>query len=125
MSRKGLEFKNKVKLEIFKRAGGPDNIRCEGCGLLLRGKPFDYDHDVEIWELPSELREKFRKEGVPAEYGQLLGKACCHKPKTAQKTAERTRCDNLLKKAAKTKKKSGGFKGWRKFDGTVVWNNKK
>lgn len=124
MSRRGLEFKASVKLEMFRRAGGPENVCCEGCGMRLGGKPFDYDHSVEIWELPEELRERFRKEGVPAEYGRLLGKLCCHQPKSARKAAERAKCNKVIKSVAKVKKPKQGFKGWRKFNGDVVWNDK-
>jgi|SRR5688572_3805358 len=124
-SRKGLEFKAAAKLAMFQRAGGPEDVHCEGCGLRLGGKPFDYDHTVEIWELPFDLIELFRKNGVPAEYGKLLGKNCCHKAKSARKAGERAHCKRIVEKAARVKKKSsfltnrdGEFK--KKMDGTVV-----
>lgn len=123
-NREGLEFKAAAKLEMFRRAGGPENVHCEGCGLRLGGKPFDYDHTVEIWELSSELRALFRKNGVPAEFGKLLGKACCHQPKSARKTAERAHCDRIIEKTARAKKAKQPFKGWRNFRGDVIWNDK-
>jgi hypothetical protein len=43
MSRRGLEFKAAVKLEMFRRAGGPENLCCEGCKLRLGGKPFEVE----------------------------------------------------------------------------------
>lgn len=127
MSRKGLEFTAKTKLAMFRRAGGPENLRCEGkdCGLPLMGKPFEYDHTVEIWELPEALRREFRKHGVPAEYGKLLGR-CCHQPKTSRKAGERAKCNKVIKSVAKVKKARNPIPGsrgtpWRKkMNGEVV-----
>jgi hypothetical protein len=122
MSRKGLEFKASVKLEMFRRAGGPENVCCEGCGMRLGGKPFDYDHTVEVWELPDELRREFRKHGVPAEYGKLLGH-CCHAPKTARKAAERAKCNKVIKSVAKVKKPSRPMPGSRASGWKKTFNN--
>jgi hypothetical protein len=124
MTRRGLEFSKSVKLAMFKRAGGPGNLHCEKCKLRIGGKPFDYDHTIELWELGAELREKFAEDGVPAEYGQLICKPC-HSQKTGQKTGERAHGKRIVEKAAKVKKRSsfqanrdGKFK--KKMDGTVI-----
>ena len=121
MTRRGLEFTAKTKLTMFRRAGGPEALRCEGCQMLLRGKPFDYDHTIECWELPDELRREFRKYGVPAEYGKVLGKLCCHSEKTARKAGERAKCNKVIKSVAKVKKARQPFKGWRNFRGEPVF----
>lgn len=105
--RRGLEFKKPVKLALFRRAGGPENLCCEGCGMPLKGKRFDYDHQIEIWEMPSELREKFIKEGVPAEYGKVLGYLCCHQEKSASKTGERAHGDRIIEKEARADARKG------------------
>lgn len=45
-----LEIPKKIKLEVFKRAGGPDNLACEGCGFPLNGLAFQYDHILAAQE---------------------------------------------------------------------------
>jgi hypothetical protein len=95
---------------MYRRAGGPDRLRCENCGLKPKGNLFEYDHTVELWELPSELRERFLEEGVPAEYGKLL---CvpCHDEKSGKKAGERAHGNRIFEKAAKAKpKKRSSFK---------------
>ena len=117
-----LEFTKAVKLEMFKRAGGPANVCCEGCSVPLKGKPFDYDHVLECWEM--EDVEHGLRAPLTASDGKLLGR-CCHAPKTAQKAGERAHCTRIVEKAARCKPKSrpmpgskaSGFK--KKMDGTV------
>jgi len=92
------EFSKPMKLEMFRRAGGLENLCCEGCGLPLRGKPFEYDHTLECWE----MRER---KVLTAGDGKLLG-YCCHKPKTAKKTAERAHGNRIIEDTARAKKKS-------------------
>lgn len=122
MNRKGLEFRAAVKLQMFRRAGGPEALRCEGCQRLLMGKPFDYHHVVAVWEMPDDMRREFRKTGVPAEYGKVLGH-CCHAPETKKGAAARAKCNKVAKSVAKVKKAKQHFRGWRKFNGDVVWND--
>ena len=97
-----LEFSAKVKQEIWRRAGGPGNLRCEGCGLPLNGKPFEYDHTVECWE----MRQEGRSRPLTAEDGKLLGR-CCHRPKTARKAGERAHGKRIVKKSAKAMRRKG------------------
>lgn len=115
-----LEFTDKVKLEMFHRAGGPGNLRCEGCRLSLRGKPFEYDHMVECWEM-EDIQHGLRSPLTAAD-GKLL---CipCHDAKTGKKAGERAHGKRIVKKAAKAHKpKRGGFSKRlsRKMDGTIV-----
>lgn len=72
------EFPRRIRAAIILRATNADGIVCcEGCGLVLGKKPFDVDHT-----LPEALvMDKSRP--LTAEDGKLLGKACCHTPKTA------------------------------------------
>lgn len=70
------EFTKPVKAEIVKRAMTPaGQIACEGCGPILGRKPYHIDHTI-----PDALIVEKRK--LTAEDGKLLGKECCHDPKT-------------------------------------------
>jgi hypothetical protein len=113
-----IEFTKAQKLEMFKRAGGPERLCCEGCGIPLRGKRFDYDHSVECWERPD--RDK-----LTAEDGKLLGWDCCHKAKTAKKAGERAHSNKVMEGVARARRKGPPIpgsrdSGWkRKMDGTL------
>jgi len=102
---KRLEFSKPVKIEMFRRAGGPNDLRCEGkdCGLRLMGKPFEYDHTIEEWE--REDIEKGLRPPLTAEDGQLL---CipCHDAKSGKKAGERAHGKRLIAKAARAKPRS-------------------
>ena len=116
-----IEFAKSVKLEMFKRAGGPENLCCEGCGFPLRNKPFEYDHTIEEWERGGSQGER---KPLTAADGKLLG-YCCHKPKTAQKTAERAHGNRIIEGAARARRKGQPVPGsrntrWkRKMNGQV------
>lgn len=124
MSRiKRLEFSKAVKLEMFKRAGGPGDLHCEGCHQPLGGKPFDYDHVIEEWER-EDVAHGLRAPLTAAD-GKLLGKLCCHQPKSAAKTKERAHVYRVIEKAARVKRKSSFPTNrdgrWRKkMNGEVV-----
>lgn len=93
------EIPEKVKLEVFDRAGGRrGELACEGCGLRLMGKAFQYDHQIEEWE---QLLQKHERRSILADDVKLLGQDCCHAPKTAKKTKERAHGKRLVRKAAK------------------------
>lgn len=102
-----VEFTKKVRLEIFLRAGGPNRLVCEGCGLPLNGKAFEVDHCVEEWERGGYSPDR---KPLTAEDGKLLGKACCHLAKSNKKKAEKAHGDRIIAKAAGVRKKSS----WRK-----------
>lgn len=71
------EFSKPVKAEIVRRAMLPDGkIACEGCGLILGKKVFNIDHCIP----DAMFLDKSRK--LTADDGRLLGKECCHDPKT-------------------------------------------
>lgn len=121
-----LEFDKHVKMEMFRRAGGPENLRCEGCQMLLRGKPFEYDHTLECWEMEDVAH--YLRPPLTAEDGKLLGKLCCHQPKTARKSKERAHGVRLVEKSAGIKRgdKRSSFRTNRdsrykkRMDGKVV-----
>lgn len=102
MSVKRIEFKAAVKLQILKRAGFPENPRCEGCGRSLKGERIEIDHTIECWEM-REPRE------LTAEDGKALGAKCCHLAKTNRKKGEKAHGDRLIKKAAGIERKRSSF----------------
>lgn len=74
------EFSKKVRLEIVKRAMLPSGeVACEGCGLILGGKPYEIDHTIP----EAMVTDRSRK--LTAEDGKLLGKGCCHAEKTRKR----------------------------------------
>jgi len=116
-----LEFSKPVKIEMFRRAGGPNDLRCEKCQLRLMGKPFEYDHTLECWEM--EDIEHGLRPPLTAADGKLL---CipCHARKTGKKTGERAHGKRIIAKAARAKPKSSFATNrnspWKKkMDGTV------
>jgi hypothetical protein len=74
---KRREFTRDVKAQIVLRATNADGqVVCEGCGIVLGKKPYHIDHTI-----PDALTvDKSRK--LTAGEGKLLGKKCCHDPKT-------------------------------------------
>jgi hypothetical protein len=120
-----LEFSKKAKMEMFRRAGGPEDVRCEECSLRLKKGDWDYDHTVAEWildQIAHDLREP-----LTAADGKLLGKSCCHVEKTSKENKERAHGKRIQLKAAKADKPKGapipGSKrsNWkRKMDGTLV-----
>jgi hypothetical protein len=74
MSRRNFTRNQKEQITI--RATNADgNICCEGCGLVLAGKPYEIDHTI-----PEALRpEADKKQPITIAEGQLLGMACCHR----------------------------------------------
>lgn len=115
-----LEIPKRTKLAVFKRAGGPGALRCEGeCGLPLKGKRFEYHHEHAEWmqNVPRSEREAITPEEV-----KLL---CipCHAAISAKDTTVRAHCNRIVEKTAKVKKSNPlpGSKasGWRhRMDGT-------
>jgi hypothetical protein len=106
-----LEFSKPVRLEIFRRAGGPGDLRCEGCGLSLQNKAWEVDHVIEEWEM--EDVEHGLRAPLTAADGKLLGKYCCHVPKTAKKAKERAHGKRIVAKAARCASKSRPIPGSR------------
>lgn len=73
------EFPRKIRAAIVLRATNADGlICCEGCGLVLGRKPYEVDHTTP------EALVMDKSKPLTADDGKLLGKACCHSPKTAE-----------------------------------------
>jgi hypothetical protein len=98
-----LEIPKAVKREVFKRAGGPGNLICEGCGLPIGGKVFDYDHSF-----PEYLQSAPKSERtITADDVRLLGWECCHKPKTIKEIKANCQGKRIVAKAARANKPKG------------------
>lgn len=100
----------RVKVRRFKHFNG----RCANCDLPIVGKLRPaYDHVV-----PLILGGENRENNI-----QLL---CvpCHGLKTKQDVADKSTAYKKRTKAIGIRKPSS-FRGWRKMDGTVVFNNKR
>jgi hypothetical protein len=71
------EFTGKVKGEIVLRATNAAGVVCcEGCGLPLGKKPYNIDHTI------ADALVLDKRRPLTVDDGKLLGKACCHDPKT-------------------------------------------
>lgn len=118
-----VEIPNAVKLEVFRRAGGPEDLHCEGagCGMRIGGKRFDYDHIH-----PEVFQNTPRGERPPiiADDVKLLGYECCHKDKSAREHKANSHSKRIIEKTARAKKAKQPFKGWKRFDGSPVYNDK-
>src|SRR5262249_9898637 len=103
------EFPAKVKEQAYERANG----RCEipECGSELELGRFHYDHIV-----PDAIGG-----------GNDLGNCqviciLCHRDKTGGKDAPVIAKNRRIRRKLKGIKKQSKFRGWRKFDGTLVMN---
>lgn len=116
-----VEIPKPVKLAVFKRAGGPERITCEGeCGLPLGGKRFEYHHVFAEWMQNATRAER---EAITPDDVKLL---CipCHAAISAKDTTARAHGKRIIEKAARVKTKSsfptnrnGRWK--KKMDGSV------
>ncbi|MER8532069.1 hypothetical protein NKH61_05420 [Mesorhizobium sp. M1005] len=113
------EFSRKVRAEIILRATNAGGVvTCEGCGLVLGKKPFEVDHT-----LPEALRDHTGRAPLTAADGKLLGKACCHAPKTADDIRRIRKADRQRDKFTRAVKPKAGLTNSRfkkRMDGTVV-----
>lgn len=107
MSRR--EFPRKVRAAIILRATAAAGVTCcEGCGLVLGRKPFEIDHTI-----PEALvMDKSRP--LTVDDGKLLGRECCHVPKTADdirqiRKADRQRDKHTGAFAKRRQIQSAGF----------------
>lgn len=121
------EIPKKVKREVFERAGGPHNVSCEGCGLILGPKRFEYDHTEPEWLKNVPVKDR---PPITADDVKLLGAKCCHQPKTAKEAGQRAHSDRLIDKQARAEKPRsrpmpGSRQDWRKQRLDGVWVNRK
>lgn len=102
-----------VKLRVFERHGG----MCHIARRKIRvGEPWDCDHVTALADWTGEGHGNRESNLAPA----LKDK---HREKTAAENTERAHLRRKKSKALGIKT-GGGFKGWRKFDGTIVWRDR-
>lgn len=117
-----LEIPKAVKLEVFRRAGGPEAICCEGCSLRLGGKGFDYDHTLAEWMQNAPRSERV----ITAADVKLLGRDCCHKSKTAKEAGQRAHGVRIFEKLARIDRRGSSSGRWagstlrKKLNGDIV-----
>ena len=101
------EFSRNQQEAIVERSKRNGVICCEGCGLVLAGKPHEIDHVI-----PEGLRpEADKKKPLTIAEGQLLGKDCCHRGEDGKTNkdvaqiakAKRQNAKHLALKTAKPK----------------------
>lgn len=121
---KRKEIPKRVKLDVFVRAGGPENLRCERCCLPIGGKRFDYHHEIPEWvqNVPPSERSPITPDDV-----KLLGYECCHKQISAEDQKRMYHGKRIVAKAARAEKKysrpipgSRNSKFKKRIDGTVI-----
>lgn len=112
---KRQEFSDKVKLAAWQRSKG--NCECPECrGVLKVVGTAEYDH----YPIPASL-------GGPGtlENCRVMSKKC-HRRITAEKDIpELAKSDRIFEKRIGIRKSKRPMRGWRKFDGTVVWKDKR
>lgn len=104
------EFTRKVRAQAFERAKG----RCEICTAKLAVGKFHYDHVI-----PTAVGGEATLENCQV--------ACvsCHGAKTdAKDKPEIARTKRIRDKHTGAFNKRSGFRGWRKFNGEIVWNER-
>ena len=100
------EFSAKTKRAAWERANG----QCELCKFPIDIGGFHYDHICPDW---------FSRDDELSNC-QLLC-VSCHKAKTTKDIKAIAKSKRIKDKRIKARKK-GKFRGWRKFDGSVVYN---
>jgi 5-methylcytosine-specific restriction enzyme A len=79
----------------------------------MSGEKWDCDHRIALIN-----------GGEHREHNLRLICAWCHTKKTTEDVAEKSMISKRRKKHLGIKKPTG-FRGWRRMDGTVVWNRHK
>jgi hypothetical protein len=91
------EFTRNQREEIVDRAKRDGLICCEGCGLVLAGKPYEIDHII-----PEALRpEADKRKPLTIAEGQLLGKDCCHRGEDGKTKADQAQIAKSKRQNAK------------------------
>lgn len=106
---KRREFTSKTKTQAHERSGG----KCENddCGLPFSpSNPVEYDHVIEAYFDGSNSLENCK----------AICKGC-HSAKTRKQAPVIAKSRRIRKTAINARTKRQGFRGWRKFNGEVVW----
>ena len=94
------EFTRNQREQIAERAKRDGVVCCEGCGLVLAGKPFEIDHIIAEALRPEADKQK----PITIAEGQLLGKDCCHRGDDGKTNQD-------VKKIAKSKRQNAKHLG--------------
>lgn len=108
---KRSEFTQKTRLMAWRRSGG----HCVSCGKKIRtGDGPEYDHRVSC------------KKGGTNDLSNcdVLCKHCHSLKTNGPDSKDHAKINREEKRAAKAQAKRPGFRGWRKFDGTIVWKQR-
>lgn len=101
----------RVRLRVFDRAHG----RCEICSRkIMSGNDWQADHIVALIN-----------GGENRESNLRCVCAWCHGEKTKSDVAEKSRVARIRKKRLGLTKAKRPFRGWRKFDGTIIYTGER
>ena len=103
-------FTPRQRAQFFAERGG----KCENCGRQIRAG--------EVWQI--DHKQALTNQGSNEDSNLQLLCQVCHggkTPKDRRQAAEAQKkfTNNIVPRA----KRKGGFRGWRKFDGTPVYND--
>jgi len=104
---------DRVRLRVFQRYEG----RCYLTGVRIRpGDAWDIEHIIPLSIDATGNRERNLAPALKAP----------HVEKTAKDRDDKARADRRAKKHFGVgKPKAGGFRGWRKMNGEIVWKEKR
>lgn len=100
----------RVKLRVFQQANG----HCQKCTRKLQPGHWECDHAIAIIN-GGENRESNL---------QVLCDVPCHSGKTKQDVKIKAKTYKTKTHHLGMRKPKQPFRGWRKMDGTIVWNKK-
>jgi hypothetical protein len=103
------EFTRNQKEQIVERSKRDGKICCEGCGLVLDGKPHEIDHIIAEALRPEADKQK----PITIAEGQLLGN-CCHRGedgKTNQDVKRIAKAKRVYNRANGLKQPKGKIRG--------------
>ncbi len=116
------EFPRRIKAQIIMRATNARGlVTCEGCHLVLGKKEYEIDHTLPEALVMDKTRE------LTADDGKLLGKACCHDPKTVIDVGRIRKADRQRDKSTGAYRSSRPMPGSRasglrkRMNGRVEW----
>lgn len=99
-----------VLIRIFEECGG----HCAACGIKIGPKKWEADHKTRL-----------KDGGENRESNLQVLCILCHREKTGKENSDQAKANRVkaLTLGIKKRKKSR-FRGWRRMDGTIVWNDK-
>jgi 5-methylcytosine-specific restriction enzyme A len=99
------EFSKRTKLDAFARSGG----RCQGCMARLYPGKYEFHHQTEC-----------TFGGKASLENAVVLCVACHAAITRKRAAVIAKSNRVREKHLGIRR-PGKFRGWRKFNGDVVW----